>query len=64
MLGGGSSQDEIDLFQMVKDAMDAGASGVIIGRNIWKHPNPDKMCEAIVAIVHDDAAVDEALAIL
>lgn len=64
VLGGGSSQDEIDLFQMVKDAMDAGASGVIIGRNIWKHPNPDKMCEAIVAIVHDDAAVDEALAIL
>lgn len=64
VLGGGDPKDERRLFQMVKDSMEAGAAGVIMGRNIWRYPNPDKISEAIVAIVHYDATVDEALEIL
>ena len=64
VLGGGKSKAERDLLQMVKDAMEAGAKGVIIGRNIWRHANPDKLCAAIVAIVHENAEVDEALKLL
>lgn len=46
---------------MIKDSLEAGASGVIIGRNIWKHPNPDKICAAIAAIVHENVTVEKAV---
>ena len=61
VLGGGVSKKEKDLFQMIKDSLEAGASGVIIGRNIWKHPNPDKICAAIAAIVHENVTVEKAV---
>ena len=52
------------MLQMVRDAMDAGGRGVAMGRNIWGHEKPERMTEAIVAIVHDDATVEEAAAML
>lgn len=61
VLGGSKPQPERDILQMIKDAMDVGAKGVIIGRNIWRHPHPDKYCTAITSIVHGNATVDEAL---
>ncbi|MBD3155577.1 MAG: fructose-bisphosphate aldolase [Candidatus Aenigmarchaeota archaeon] len=33
--GGGPKDNEMDFFQMVKDVMVSGASGMVIGRNIW-----------------------------
>ncbi|GFN36748.1 class I fructose-bisphosphate aldolase [Tepidimicrobium xylanilyticum] len=64
VLGGGATKSEKDLLQMIKEAMTAGAKGVIIGRNIWRHETPDKLVKAIVAIVHEDADVEEALKLL
>lgn len=64
VLGGGKSKAEKDLLQMVHDAMSAGAKGVIMGRNVWRHPNPDKLCTALAAIIHEDASVEDALALL
>ncbi len=64
VLGGGTTKAEKDLLMMVKGAMDAGAKGVIMGRNIWKHPAPDKLVAAIVAIVHENAEVDDALKLI
>lgn len=64
VLGGSSLKTEKDLLQMVKDSMEAGAKGVVMGRNIWRHPNPDKLCAAITKIVHEDAEVEEALELL
>ena len=43
-------------------AMQAGASGVAVGRNIWGHASPARMTAAIAAIVHGNASVDEAMA--
>ena len=42
----------------------AGAKGVIMGRNIVRHENVAQVCSAIAALIHDDASVEEALAIL
>ena len=61
VLGGGKIKTEKDLLQMVKDAMEAGAKGVIMGRNIWRHPQPDKICSAINMIIHGSGEVEEAL---
>ena len=61
VLGGSKSKDPRDLLSQIHDAMQAGGSGVAVGRNIWRHPEPDKMTAAIAAIVHDGASVDTAL---
>jgi len=44
--------------------LDAGAAGVVIGRNVWQAPSLTAMTQALVALVHDDVSVDEALHIL
>lgn len=64
VLGGSKAKEDRDLLQMIKDSMDAGAKGVIIGRNIWRRPDPGKVCAAINAIVHENAEVEEALKLL
>ncbi len=61
VLGGSKSKDPRDLLNGIYEAMRAGASGVAVGRNIWRYPEPDKMTAAIAAIIHEDATVDAAL---
>jgi DhnA family fructose-bisphosphate aldolase class Ia len=61
VLGGSKSKDPRDLLGSIYDAMQAGASGVAVGRNIWRYPEPDKMTAAIAAIIHEGATVDGAL---
>jgi DhnA family fructose-bisphosphate aldolase class Ia len=46
---------------MVKKAIDGGAIGIAVGRNVWQHPQPSKIAKALHAIVHDAATVDSAL---
>jgi len=64
VLGGGGQMNDEELLTMVRRAMNAGAAGVTIGRNIWRHKNVDKLCASLGAIIHDDVSVDEALKIL
>jgi DhnA family fructose-bisphosphate aldolase class Ia len=61
---GGSKGDERLMLANIRDAIDAGAKGVAIGRNVFQCENPTAMTRAIVAIVHDDSTVDDALGIL
>ena len=49
---------------MVEGAIEAGASGVSIGRNIFQHDDPTKMTQAISKIVHEGFSAKEALEIL
>lgn len=49
------------IMEMVKGAIEAGAAGVSIGRNIFQHQNPTKIVKALSMIVHKDALVEEAL---
>jgi DhnA family fructose-bisphosphate aldolase class Ia len=61
VLGGSKSKEPRDLLRGIREAVDAGASGVAVGRNIYQHPRPDQMTAAISAIVHRDVTVDDAL---
>ena len=61
VLGGSKSKDPRDLLGGIHGAIQAGASGVAVGRNIWRYSAPDKMTAAIAAIVHEGATVDAAL---
>ncbi len=62
--GGPKMGSEEELLRMVRDAMDAGARGVAIGRNIFQANDPTKMTRAVSLIVHENASVEEALEVL
>jgi len=64
ILGGAKRGKEADMLTDIKSAINAGASGVAIGRNIWQADNPAAMTAAIASIVHHNATVDEAMKIL
>lgn len=64
ILGGAKRGKERDMLADIKHAIDVGASGVAIGRNIWQSDDPAAMTTAVAAIVHRGASVDEAMQIL
>lgn len=61
---GGSKGSEAMMLADIRAAVDAGAAGVAIGRNVFQCANPTAMTAAIAAIVHRDASVEQALALL
>lgn len=64
VLGGSKSGEPRELLENVHGAMQAGASGVACGRNIYQYEEPEKMVRAVATIIHDGAAVDDALDML
>lgn len=59
--GGPKMDSDQAILEMVKGAMEAGAAGTSIGRNVFQHENPTKIVRALCMIVHGGASVDEAL---
>ena len=64
VLGGAAMNNDLDLLCMVRDAIDAGAAGVAIGRNVWQHRNPVAIARSLAAVVHEGAKVEEALTLM
>ena len=65
VIAGGELMDSTrQLLQMVHDSVKAGGAGVSIGRNVFQHPRRIELVRAMRAIVHDNADVDHALAIV
>jgi DhnA family fructose-bisphosphate aldolase class Ia len=62
VLGGEKMNTLEELFEVVWNSMQAGAAGVAIGRNIWQHPDPRAMVEAMVGVVHEGWTAKQALA--
>jgi fructose-bisphosphate aldolase/2-amino-3,7-dideoxy-D-threo-hept-6-ulosonate synthase len=61
MAGGPKIDSDKALFTMIRGAMDAGASGVSIGRNIFQHKDVVAITNTISKIVLNDASVEDAL---
>ncbi|MDR3145932.1 MAG: fructose-bisphosphate aldolase [Treponema sp.] len=53
VLGGERVKDMGSLFECLESALRAGASGVAIGRNVWRHPDPERVVRALVDLVHN-----------
>jgi len=62
--GGPKMSSDRAVLEMVKGAMEAGAAGTSIGRNVFQHPHPSKMVAALAMVVHQGAGVDEAMEFL
>jgi DhnA family fructose-bisphosphate aldolase class Ia len=64
LVRGGGKADEREILARTHALMRTGARGIVYGRNVIQHPHPTAMTRAFMAIVHDDASVEQALAIL
>ena len=62
--GGPKMDSDKDILEMVKGSIDAGGSGISIGRNVFQHKNPKRMVQAMSAIVNDNSSVAAALKML
>lgn len=54
VIGGGPAMDsDAELLQMIEGALDAGAGGICIGRNLFNRPPHDPVLTAIAGLLHD-----------
>jgi len=60
VMAGGKKLSEIDALTMAWRAIDGGASGVDMGRNIFQSEAPGAMLEAVRGVVHDGLRPAEA----
>lgn len=62
LIAGGPRMNTVEeTLQVVSGAMEAGASGVVFGRNIWQHKNPAGMVRALQSVIHGRTSVAEAM---
>src|SRR6266700_3698405 len=59
----GKKLPELDALTMAQRAVNEGAAGVDMGRNIFQSDNPTGMMRAVVAVVHEGKTPEEALEI-
>ena len=57
--GGGRTTDQ-DILQRTHALIEQGASGIVYGRNVIQHPNPEGMTRALMSIVHNGSTPTEA----
>lgn len=64
ILGGAKKGSEREMLEKIRAALDVGARGVAIGRNIFQAENPTSMTAAVAALIHENVSITEALEIL
>ncbi len=62
VIAGGKKLPELDALKMSYNALEQGASGVDMGRNIFQADNPVAMVQAVQALVHNGLNPDQAFA--
>jgi len=60
VMAGGKKIPELDALTMAYNAVQQGASGVDMGRNIFQSESPTAMIQAVRAVVHDNEPPDKA----
>ncbi len=63
LVRGGGKEDLKTIFQKSYDFLQQGTKGLVYGRNIYQHPNPTQIVKAFMAMIHQNANVEEAWAI-
>jgi DhnA family fructose-bisphosphate aldolase class Ia len=64
LVRGGGRAPEAEILARTAGLLRQGASGIVYGRNIIQHPHPGKITRALMAVVHDGATPEAALAFL
>jgi len=61
IIAGGEPEGDRATLRNVRGAMDAGGSGVSMGRTMFQHADPEAFSTAVALVVHDGYSPDEAL---
>lgn len=64
LVRGGSKAPEAEILARTAALLEQGAAGIVYGRNIIQHRNPGAMTRALMALLHQQATVAQALEIL
>ena len=64
LVQGDESASDWETLRRTEAVIMAGASGVVYGRGVIRHQDPLGMTRALMAIVHEGASADDALALL
>ena len=62
--GGPKCETDEDTLKMIRGALDGGASGIVMGRNIWQSEHPVKLIKAVRAMIHENIGLKEAVDML
>ncbi len=57
MSGGPKAATDDAFLAQARGAIDAGATGIAVGRNVWQHPEPLKMAEKLRQVVFENLQV-------
>ena len=60
MIAGGDKKDDLGVLREAKEAVDAGAFGLAVGRNIWQSQHPIRLAKALKKIVYENSSLNEA----
>jgi fructose-bisphosphate aldolase / 2-amino-3,7-dideoxy-D-threo-hept-6-ulosonate synthase len=61
VIAGGSKMTDVETLMMIEGAMQAGAGGLSMGRNVFQHENPELFVRVACAMVHQGLSAKEAL---
>jgi DhnA family fructose-bisphosphate aldolase class Ia len=64
LVRGGGRVDDRTLLERTQAVLAQGARGIVYGRNVVQHDDPAGITAALMAVLHHDAPVDEALALV
>ena len=62
LVRGGGRVSDAEILRRTHGLLEAGAAGIVYGRNVIQHDDPAGMVRALMAVVHDGATPEQALA--
>lgn len=62
--GGPKCETDLDTLQMICGALQGGARGIVMGRNVWQSPHPTALLAAVHGLIHESMNVKEAVDLL
>ncbi|MFC6732186.1 MULTISPECIES: class I fructose-bisphosphate aldolase [unclassified Haladaptatus] len=61
VMSGGSKTSDEEFLNTVNSAMNAGATGLAVGRNVWQREEPEHILDALGDLIYEGKSVDAAL---
>ena len=61
VMSGGSKVSDYEFLSTVEAAVEAGCSGLAVGRNVWQRENPTRILDALEKVIYEGETADSAL---
>jgi fructose-bisphosphate aldolase, class I len=61
---GGSRASDKEVLENAEKLVKEGVAGIIVGRNVIQHKTPEKMTQALRAVMHENASASDAMVFL